>query len=108
MGNNREIVNVCLITESRHGGRWTYRGDGCSVVPLFDAGANICSNVAFFFPFFFPPPFFFCACNIGGHRGSANANFHPFIPVTHNPLKRRERGEGRGGYELIGSRRKHR
>lgn len=46
-----------------------------------------------FFPFFFSPPFFY-ACNIGGHRGSANANFHPFIPVTHNPLKRRERGEG--------------
>lgn len=107
MGNNREIVNVCLITESRHGGRWTYRGDGCSVVPLFDAGANICSYVAFF-SLFFSPLLFFYACNIGGHRGSANANFHPFIPVTHNPLKRRERGEGRGGYELIGSRRKHR
>lgn len=44
--------------------------------------------VAFFFFSFFLPFFFFGVCNIGGHRGSANANFHPFIPVTHNPLKR--------------------
>lgn len=46
-------------------------------------------------PFF--SPFFFCARNIGGHSGSANANFHPFIPVTHNPLKRGGRKGRRGG-----------
>lgn len=106
MGNNREIVNVCLITESRHGEDGRIGGMD---VPSsrYSMRVQIFVRTLHFFPFFFSPFFFFYACNIGGHRGSANANFHPFIPVTHNPLKRRERGEG-GGYELIGSRRKHR
>lgn len=86
MGNSTEIVNVCLITESRHGGRSTNRGMD---VPSsrYSMRVQIFVRCIFFFSFFLPF-FFFGVCNIGGHRGSANANFHPFIPVTHNPLKR--------------------
>lgn len=86
VGNSTEIVNVCLISESRHGRGSTNRE---ILSALFDAGVNICPYVT--------SAFYACNTAAQPEHGNACANFQPFTPLTYNPYKREN------AYELIGS-----